>query len=59
MQLTFPAVCLAHFIRQKSQGGILFCLFWMGENLDEVSWYMADAKAQALILITGMGRQGT
>ena len=59
MQLTFPVFCLAHFIRQKSQGGILFCLFWMGENLDEVGWYMADAKAQALILITGMsGREG-
>jgi hypothetical protein len=38
---------------------VLFSLFWIGENLMEISWYMADAKMQALILITGMsGREG-
>jgi hypothetical protein len=58
MQLTFPVICLLNFYHQKNKAGILFSIFWLGENLDEVSWYMADAKVQALILITGMsGRE--
>jgi hypothetical protein len=60
MQLVFPTASLVNFLKiQKSQAGVLFSLFWMGENLMEISWYMADAKVQALILITGMsGREG-
>jgi hypothetical protein len=60
MQLLLPSICLGNFVFiQKSPVGSAFCLFWVGENLMEVSWYMADAKVQALILITGMsGREG-
>jgi|SRR5581483_2175742 len=60
MQLVFPTVCLVHFLKiQKSVGGVLFSLFWLGMNLMEISWYMADAKVQALILISGMsGKEG-
>lgn len=58
-QLFFPSVCLIHFLNQKSRAGVLFCVAWLGENLMEISWYMADAKVQALILISGMsGREG-
>jgi hypothetical protein len=60
MQLVFPTACLLNFLyKQKSPAGVLFSLFWLGENFMEISWYMADAKAQALILITGMnGHEG-
>ena len=59
MQLVFPTACLVQFLLKKNRGGVLFSLFWLGDNLMEISWYMADAKAQALILITGMsGREG-
>lgn len=58
-QLFFPSVCIVHFLKQKSRAGVLFCLAWLGENFMEISWYMADAKVQALILISGMsGREG-
>ncbi len=60
MQLVFPIACLVNFLYlQKSPAGVLFSLFWLGENLMEISWYMVDAKVQALILTTGMsGREG-
>src|SRR5271169_4905346 len=54
MQLTMPAACLIHFLGQESYAGIGFTLFWIGQNLIEISLYAADAKIQALILITGM-----
>ena len=60
MQLVFPTACWMNFLFiQKSLGGVLFSIFWLGENFMEISWYMADAKVQALILISGMsGREG-
>lgn len=58
-QLLFPFVCLFHFARQSSPAGIAFSVFWLGINFTEISFYAADAKLQALILISGMtGQEG-
>jgi hypothetical protein len=59
MQLLIPAICLFEFWRRGSFAGILFVLFWIGENLAAIAFYAADAKQQVLILITGMsGAEG-
>lgn len=59
MQLLLPIACIAHFRKQESPAGVAFAIWWLGVNLAEISWYAADAKLQALILITGMsGREG-
>lgn len=59
-QIGWPAACLVHFWRQKSLAGVLFGVFWVGHNLVDVSFYLADAKGQNLILITGYsGSEGS
>lgn len=59
MQLAMPVACLLHFLTRENYAGVGFTLFWLGENLINISLYAADAKLQALILITGMsGREG-
>lgn len=56
-QTLVPAACLAHFWLKKSRAGVLFCLFWVGHNLLDWSFYLADAKLQALILLEGRSGQ--
>ena len=59
MQLLIPSICMFEFARRRSFAGILFVLFWLGENLINISYYMADARQQVIILITGMsGSEG-
>jgi hypothetical protein len=59
LQLAMPAICLGYFIEKDNYLGVCFTLFWIGENLINISLYAADAKVQALILITGMsGSEG-
>ena len=58
-QLGLPLICLGTFWRQRSLAGVVVCLGWIGENLIQISYYMADAKQQVIILITGMsGSEG-
>ena len=60
MQLLIPMACLAHFYIRKSTAGALFCVAWVGQNLIDIAFYMADAKQQVLILITGTsGTEGS
>jgi hypothetical protein len=60
LQLAFPLACLVQFWRRGSRAGVLFAAWWTGVNMAEISWYVADAKIQALVLITGMsGREGS
>jgi len=54
MQLAIPAVCLYTFWKQGSRAGVVFSLFWIGFNLLNVAYYLADAQQQVIILITGM-----
>jgi len=52
-QLLFPAICGIHLWRQGSRLGWQLCLFWLGENLLNVSIYAGDALSQALPLVGG------
>jgi len=52
-QLAFPAAVLFHFLKRGEEAGCLFAVFWIGYSLVNVSFYMADAEIQGLILITG------
>lgn len=53
MQLLVPAICLVAFIRQQENLSAGFCLFWLGESGVNLSYYIADARAQALPLLGG------
>lgn len=52
-QLLFPAVCGFHLWRRGSRLGWQLCLFWLGENLLNVSIYAGDAIRQDLPLVGG------
>lgn len=59
MQLGMPAACLVHFLLRGNRAGVLALLCWLGFSLVDISFYAADAKLQAVILITGMsGSEG-
>lgn len=53
MQLLVPSIVLASFWRQGDYYGSGFALFWLGESLHNLSYYIADAQTRALPLITG------
>lgn len=60
MQLLIPAACAIHLYLQKSRVGSLLCLAWLGQSAVDLSFYIADAKQQVLILITGRsGSEGS
>jgi len=52
-QLLIPAVCLVHLLRRGANLGWQLCLFWIGENLLNVSVYAGDAIKQELPLVGG------
>ncbi|OGS28566.1 MAG: hypothetical protein A2218_04980 [Elusimicrobia bacterium RIFOXYA2_FULL_53_38] len=52
-QLAIPAVCLAHLSRLGANLGWQLCLFWLGENLLNISIYAGDAIRQELPLVGG------
>lgn len=59
-QIGWPAACLVHFWLRRNVAGVVFGVFWIGHNLVDVSFYLADAKGQNLILITGYsGSEGS
>ncbi len=52
-QLLIPAVCLVHLLRRGANLGWQLCLFWLGENLLNISIYAGDALKQDLPLVGG------
>lgn len=52
-QLLVPAVCLVHLLRRGANLGWQLCLFWLGENLLNISVYAGDAIRQDLPLVGG------
>ncbi len=52
-QLLMPALCLAHLMRRGANLGWQLCLFWLGQNLLNISIYAGDAIKQALPLVGG------
>jgi hypothetical protein len=52
-QLLIPAVCLAHLWRRGNRLGWQLCLYWLGENLLNISIYAGDAIRQELPLVGG------
>ena len=53
-QLLVPGLLLFHFLfRQQQPLGAAFCLWWFGQNLINISVYMADARELALPLVGG------
>jgi hypothetical protein len=52
-QLLIPLIALFAFIRQGEGIAAGFSLFWLGESANNVSYYIADARTQALPLLGG------
>jgi hypothetical protein len=51
-QLATPIISLGVLYKQRDYFGLTFCLGWLSTNLIGVGVYMADARAQALPLVT-------
>ncbi|MCX7805319.1 MAG: hypothetical protein N3A38_09035 [Planctomycetota bacterium] len=58
LQLAAPAASAAMFIRQRDYFAVAACSGWLSTNLYDVGVYMADARAQALDLVTVGDPQG-
>jgi hypothetical protein len=52
MQLGVPLMLAAVFIFQRQVTGTVFCMFFFFAQMLSISTYMADARAQALPLLT-------
>ncbi len=52
-QLMWPALLIVYFLRRKHTLAVSFCLFWLGENLVNISKYIGDARTMALPLVGG------
>jgi len=53
-QLFVPTMLVVYFlIRRADPSGSAFCLWWIGQNLINVSIYMADARELNLPLVGG------
>lgn len=52
-QLLVPLICLVAFLREARYTSALVMLWWVGQNLVNVSVYAADARTQALPLLGG------
>jgi hypothetical protein len=53
LQCLFPAIIAGYFIWKQDWIGTAFSIFWTGDNLNNVSYYIADAQAMALPLLGG------
>nr|AKQ02914.1 hypothetical protein [uncultured Microgenomates bacterium Rifle_16ft_4_minimus_37836] len=53
MQLIIPGLFLTYFLMREDSFAVFFCLFWIGENLINISYYLADARNQVLPLVGG------
>jgi hypothetical protein len=52
-QLLLPAVFVGYFFRQKDRHGASIALWWVAQNLWNVSVYVKDARALELPLVGG------
>jgi hypothetical protein len=52
LQLLVPVLLASYFLFHRQAQGVVFCLFFMFEQLLPISTYMADARAQDLPLLT-------
>jgi hypothetical protein len=52
-QLIVPAVFVGYFARQKQWFASAYVLFWLGQSCFNVSYYIADARARVLPLLSG------
>jgi hypothetical protein len=53
MQVTVPLVCMVAFVRSGRMASAALMLWWLGQNMVNVGWYMADARMQAIPLLGG------
>jgi hypothetical protein len=53
MQLFVPALLTAYFLFRRSPFSASACFWWLGENLLNISVYMADARELRLELVGG------
>lgn len=53
MQLLVPAVFLGYFWRHRDRHAATVMLWWIAQNLWNISRYIADAQAQELPLVGG------
>ena len=51
-QLLIPILILYYFFRKKSWYATCFCLWWIGDNLMNINFYIADARCQCLTLFS-------
>lgn len=52
-QLFFPVVFLVYFLSRLDYFSSSIMFWWFGENINEISIYMADARVQQLELLGG------
>ncbi len=52
-QLIVPAVFVGYFARQKQWYSAFFVLIWLGQSCFNLSYYIADARARELPLLSG------
>jgi len=53
MQIIIPSIIAWFFFRNNYRTGVQFGLLWLGQNLINISFYAADARAQKLPLLGG------
>lgn len=51
MQILIPTLVFGHFLYRNDHLGAVVSLFWMGENVIDVSYYVGDARAMELPLL--------
>jgi hypothetical protein len=52
-QLLVPAIFIGYFARQKQWFSASFLLLWLGQSCFNLSYYIADARARELPLLSG------
>jgi hypothetical protein len=53
-QVLIPLVCLIAFLRNRDAFAAAVMLWWSGQNLIDIAPYIADARAQRLVLLGGV-----
>jgi hypothetical protein len=53
-QVLIPLVCLAAFLKNRDAFAAAVMLWWTGQNLIDVAPYVADARAQRMVLLGGV-----
>jgi len=51
MQLLVPVACAAYFLRRGDRHSVSVVLWWVAQNLWNISVYVRDARSQALPLV--------